>query len=328
VRTALVCGAGGFIGNHLVRRLKADGYWVRAADDKEPAFGASEADEYLLVDLRDPAAADAAVQLGSGSVDEVYQLAADMGGMGFIHQAEREVLHNNVLINVHMVDAAARAAVSRYFYSSSVCVYRNVELGEPTLDEDAAYPAAPDNEYGWEKLYSERVALAYGRDKDFAVRIARFENCYGPEGTWRGGREKAPAALCRKVAEAADGGSIEIWGDGTAVRSFVYVDDLVDGIVMLMRSDVEGPANIGTEESVTVDELAALIADIAGKELGFVHVDGPVGVTSRNFSHARMYGLGWQPRFTLREGLERTYAWIAEQVRLSNVELRQGSRRP
>jgi nucleoside-diphosphate-sugar epimerase len=205
--------------------------------------------------------------------------------------------------------------VRRYFYSSSACVYRDMEPDEPVLGEDGAYPAAPDNEYGWEKLYSERVAMAFGRRYGFDVRVARFENCYGPDGTWRGGREKAPAALCRKVAQAPDGGSIEIWGDGSAVRSFVYVDDLVDGVVRLMESDLDVPVNIGTSEFVTVDELASLIAEIAGKRLEFEHVDGPVGVGARNFSHARIEGLGWRPRFSLRDGLAETYPWVAGQVK-------------
>jgi nucleoside-diphosphate-sugar epimerase len=314
MRGALVCGAGGFIGAHLVRRLKAEGYWVRGVDLKEPEFTRTEADEFVVLDLRDRDGAESALSGSSQGIDEVYQLAADMGGMGFIQAAETDVLTNNVLINVHMADAAARAGVSRYFYSSSVCVYRDMEPGEPELDEDGAYPALPDNEYGWEKLYSERVAMAFGRRHDIAVRIGRFENCYGPEGVWRGGREKAPAALCRKVAEATDAGSIEIWGDGAAIRSFVYVDDLVDGIFMLTQSNLEVPANIGTGESVTVDELASMIAGIAGKTLQLDHIDGPTGVRSRNFSHARMRSLGWRPRHSLLQGLTRTYPWIAEQV--------------
>jgi GDP-D-mannose 3', 5'-epimerase len=315
MRGALVCGAGGFIGAHLVRRLKSEGYWVRGVDLKEPDFTPTAADEFLVLDLRDRAGAEAAVTSGPHGIDEVYQLAADMGGMGFIQSAETDVLTNNVLINVHMTEAAARAGVSRYFYSSSVCIYRDMEPGEPELDEEGAYPALPDNEYGWEKLYSERVAMAFGRRHPMAVRIGRFENCYGPEGVWRGGREKAPSALCRKVAEAPDPGSIEIWGDGAAIRSFVYVDDLVEGIFMLTQSELEVPANIGIEESVTVDELASMIAGIAGKALQFEHVEGPRGVRSRNFSHARMRSLGWQPRHSLLQGLERTYPWVAEQVR-------------
>ncbi|MCU1449809.1 MAG: NAD-dependent dehydratase [Acidimicrobiales bacterium] len=312
---ALVCGAGGFIGGHLVKRLKAEGCWVRGVDLREPEFAASEADEFLCLDLRQPESAEAAVDSGSDAFDEVYQLAADMGGMGFIHSAETEILRNSVLINVHLVDAAARAGVGRYFYSSSACVYRDMAPGEAELDEDDAYPAAPDNEYGWEKLYSERVVGAYGRRHGFDVRVARFENCYGPEGAWRGGREKAPGALCRKVAEATDGGSIEVWGDGSAVRSFVYIDDLVAGVLTLMRSDLDVPANIGTSEFVTVDELASLVADVAGKTLRLHHVEGPVGVRSRNFSHARIEGLGWRPRYSLRDGLSETYPWVAAQVR-------------
>jgi GDP-D-mannose 3', 5'-epimerase len=313
-RRALVCGAGGFIASHLVTRLKAQGYWIRGVDLRNPEFGPTNADEFLLLDLREATSAEKALALGSGRFDEVYQLAADMGGMGFIHTSETEVLRNNVLINVNMADAAARAGIPRYFYSSSVCVYRDMAPGEPEIDEDGAYPARPNNEYGWEKLYSERVALAFGRRHGIAVRIARFENCYGPDGAWRGGREKAPAALCRKVAEALDGGTIEVWGDGTAVRSFVYIDDLVDGIVTLMQSDLQEPVNIGTAEFVTVDQLASLIADIAGKTLTVVHIDGPAGVQSRNFSHARIHGLGWEPRYSLRSGLQRTYGWVERQA--------------
>jgi GDP-D-mannose 3',5'-epimerase len=317
VRRALVCGAGGFIASHLVRRLKAEGYWVRGVDLKEPGFSNTACDEFLLLDLRDAAGTEAAVSGAAHGFDEVYQLAADMGGMGFIHSAETEVLRNNVLINAQMVEAAARAGVARYFFSSSVCVYRNMNFGEDALDEEDAYPSLPNNEYGWEKLYSERLALAYGRRHGFAVRIGRFENCYGPEGTYRGGREKAPAALCRKVAEAPETGSIQIWGNGSARRSFVYVDDLIDGIFTLAQSDMEGPTNIGTEEFVTVDQLASMITEIAGKRLQFDHVEGPVGVTSRNFSHERMYSLGWRPRFSLQEGLALTYRWVAEQVERS-----------
>ena len=310
-----MCGAGGFIGGHLVRRLKEEGHWVRGVDVKHHEFGDSPADEFLLLDLREQQHCHEALQV-AGQFDEVYQLAADMGGMGFIHSAETEIMRNNAFINLNMVHAASQAAVGRYFFSSSVCVYRDMEVDEPELTEDDAYPALPDNEYGWEKLYSERFAQAYGRATGMAVRIARFQNCYGPQGTWRGGREKAPAAICRKVAEVPGrAGPIEVWGNGSAVRSYTYVSDMVDGIVRLTRSDLEGPANIGSPEYVTVAELVATVAEVAGKEIEPRYVEGPVGVQSRNFSHARIESLGWKAEVSLREGIAQTYPWIDEQVR-------------
>jgi GDP-D-mannose 3',5'-epimerase len=315
MKRALVCGAGGFIASHLVKRLKNEGYWVRGADQKQPEFSPSAADEFLQVDLRKRDSCEAALAIPSGSFDEVYQLAADMGGMGFIHSAECEIMRNSALININMIDAAACAGIKRYFFSSSVCIYRDMQLGEPELTEEQAYPALPDNEYGWEKLYAERMALAYGRRFGMQVRIARFQNCYGPEGAWTGGREKAPAALCRKVAEARDGGTVEVWGDGSAVRSYTYVDDMVDGIYRLTQSDVTVPTNIGSPEYVTVDELVQTIADIAGRRVRLVHVEGPVGVLSRNFSNERIYSTGWRSRFSLRDGIERTYPWVEAQVR-------------
>jgi nucleoside-diphosphate-sugar epimerase len=330
MKRALVCGAGGFIGGHLVKKLKREGYWVRGVDIKPHEFAPTQADEFLLLDLRDPENCRRALSLdqaqdrsrrdgesgpGCGqSFDEVYQLAADMGGMGFISVAECEVLRNNALINLNMVHHAAEMGVPRYFFSSSVCIYRDMAPDEPPLSEDEAYPAQPDNEYGWEKLYAERVAMAYGRRYGMAVRIARFENCYGPEGTWQGGREKAPAAICRKVAQAEDGGTIEVWGDGTAIRVFTYVDDLVEGIYALMHSDLEGPVNLGSDERVTVADLVRTVIAVSGKRLRVKYVPGPVGVQARNFSKARIRSLGWEPRYTLREGIARTYAWIAEQV--------------
>ena len=314
---AVVCGAGGFIGGHLVKHLKAQGHWVRGVDIQKPEFAPTAADEFLVLDLRDQAAADAAV----AGVDDVYQLAADMGGMGFIHSAECEIMSHNVSINLSMIDAAARAGVGRYFFSSSVCIYRDMEIGEPALDEAGAYPALPDNEYGWEKLYSERTALAYGRRHGFEVRIARFQNCYGPLGTWTGGREKAPAAISRKVAEVDDGGTIEVWGDGTAVRSYTYVADMVDGIYRLMHSDLEGPANIGSSEYVSVDELVAAVATVAGKEINIKHVDGPVGVQSRNFSHRRIESIGWRARYSLAEGIAETYPWVEAQVAAARADV-------
>lgn len=315
MKRAVVCGAGGFIAGHLVTRLQREGYWVRGVDCKQPEFSESGADEFVQLDLRDPGSCEAALSLKDGAPDEVYQLAADMGGMGFIHSAECEIMHNNALINTHMTQASARAAIPRYFFSSSVCVYRDMRPGEPELTEEEAYPALPDNEYGWEKLYAERTAMAFGRRHGMAVRIGRFQNCYGPGGAWTGGREKAPAALCRKVAEADDGGVVEVWGDGSAVRSYTYVDDIVDGIRLLMQSDLEGPCNIGSPEYVTVDELAATVARAAGKHVRLVHVEGPVGVRSRNFSNRRMASIGWQARWSLQDGIAQTYAWVEAQVR-------------
>ena len=318
---ALVCGAGGFIAGHLVSRLKEEGHWVRGVDIKDPEFGPSPADEFVGLDLRDPEQCKAALAV-DGGFDEVYQLAADMGGMGFIHSAECEIMRNNALINVNMVHAASEAGAGRYFFSSSVCIYRDMEVGEPELTEDDAYPAFPDNEYGWEKLYAERLAQAYGRNTGLAVRIARFQNCYGPQGTWRGGREKAPAAICRKVAEVpGSSGAIDVWGNGSAVRSYTYVSDMVDGIILLTRSDLEGPANIGTPEYVTVAELVSTVAGVAGKQIEPRYIEGPVGVQSRNFSHARIESLGWKAQVSLQEGIAMTYPWIEAQVEAAADEV-------
>jgi len=315
MRTALVCGAGGFIGGHLVKKLKREGYWVRGVDIKQHEYAPSAADEFCQYDLRREADCLNALTLNEGTFDEVYQLAADMGGMGFIHSAECEIMHNSALINIHMTHTASQLKVPRYFFSSSVCVYRDMQPGEPEMTEAEAIPAHPDNEYGWEKLYAERMAMAYARNRGMVVRIARFQNCYGPEGTWRGGREKAPAAICRKVAEVEDGGTIEVWGDGTAIRSYTYVDDMVDGIYLLMHSDLEGAVNIGCPQYVTVDELVQTVAEVAGKKININHISGPVGVHSRNFSNERIYSLGWKPRFYLKDGIAHTYPWIEAQVK-------------
>ena len=315
MKTALVCGAGGFIGGHLVKKLKREGYWVRGVDIKAHEFAPTQADEFLLLDLREEPNCKTALTLRDGTFDEVYQLAADMGGMGFIHSAECEIMHNSALINIHMIHNAAEMGVPRYFFSSSVCVYRDMQPGEPEMTEAEAIPAHPDNEYGWEKLYSERVALAYERNYGMQVRIARFQNCYGPEGTWTGGREKAPAAMCRKIAEVEDGGTIEVWGDGSAIRSYTYVDDMVDGIYLLMHSDLHGAVNIGCPQYVTVNELVATVAEVAGKTGHIKHVDGPVGVQSRNFSNERIYSLGWQAEVLPEGGHRATYPWIEAQVK-------------
>ena len=317
MKRALVCGAGGFIASHLVKRLKADGYWVRGVDLKRPEFSPSAADEFHIKDLRDPEQCRQALAGGDPDVsdfDEVYQLAADMGGMGFIHTAECGIMRNSALVNINMIAAAAELGVKRYFFSSSVCIYRYMEPGGPELTEEQAYPAQPDNEYGWEKLYAERMAMAHGRRFGMAVRIARFQNCYGPEGTWTGGREKAPAAICRKVAEADDGGTIEVWGDGTAIRSYTYVDDMVDGVRRLMESDLEGPANIGSDEYPSVKQLVEAVIAVSGKQIEVRYVDGPVGVRSRNFSNERIYSTGWTSQVSLEEGIRRTYPWIERQV--------------
>jgi nucleoside-diphosphate-sugar epimerase len=314
-KLSVVCGAGGFVAGHLVKRLKAEGYWVRGVDIKAPEFSSSAADDFKILDLREPDNCIHALDLHGQPPDEVYQLAADMGGMGFIHTAECEIMRNSALINIHMIDAAARLGVRKYFLSSSACVYRDMKPGEPEMTEAEAYPALPDNEYGWEKVYAERTAMAYGRRFNLEVRIARFQNCYGPEGTWQGGREKAPAAICRKVAGARDGDEIEVWGDGSAVRSYTYIDDMVDGIRRLMQSNLDGPVNIGNPEYVTVDELVHTVASVANKAIAIRHVDGPVGVQSRNFSNARIESLRWRAKWPLRRGIEVTYPWVAAQVK-------------
>ena len=315
MKRALVCGAGGFIASHLVKRLKKDGYWVRGVDIKKPEYSASPADEFRLLDLRDEPNCHFAVSLPHAEkFDEVYQLAADMGGMGFISSAECEIMRNSALININMSHVSANLGVKRYFFSSSACVYRNMEKEEAALTEADAYPALPDNEYGWEKLYAERMAMAYGRRTGMIVRLARFQNTYGPEGTWRGGREKAPAALCRKIAAAPDGGTIEVWGDGKAMRAYTYIDDLVDGIVRLMHSDLENGVNIGRPEYVSVDELITTIAGVAGKKILLNHIPGPVGVHARNFTNDRIRSTGWESKFSLRDGIAKTYPWIKEQA--------------
>lgn len=317
-KKALVCGAGGFIGHHLVKRLKKEGYWVRGVDIKNQEFAKSPADEFLLLDLRKEENAKRALIIkyaDKTEFDEVYQLAANMGGMGHIHSAECEIMRDSGLINSHMIHISSELKVPRYFFSSSVCIYRDMKHGEPEMTEDQAFPAMPDNEYGWEKLFAERMAMAYERNKGMKVRIARFQNTYGPEGTWQGGKEKAPAAMCRKIAAMpSKEGSIEVWGDGTAVRSYTYVDDLVDGIYRLMQSDLQGAVNIGCPEYVSVNQLVDTVAKIAGKKVNKNYIKGPVGVESRNFSNERIYSLGWKPRFYLEDGIRQTYPWIEQQV--------------
>jgi nucleoside-diphosphate-sugar epimerase len=316
----LVAGAGGFIGGHLVKRLKAEGFWVRGADIKEHEYAETEADEFLLGDLCDQDFAKATVE----DIEDVYQLAADMGGAGYIFTGEHDaaVMHNSATINLNMLEYGRKAGVKRFFYSSSACIYpeyNQLDADNPKCSEESAYPAAPDSEYGWEKLFSERLYGSYRRNYGLVVRIARFHNIFGPEGTWTGGREKAPAAVCRKVAQAPDRGRIEVWGDGRQTRSFLYIDECIEGVRRLMESDFAGPVNIGSEEMVTINRLAEIVIEIAGKSLSLRHIPGPLGVRGRNSdNHLIRETLGWAPSRPLREGLEKTYEWIASQV--SRVE--------
>jgi GDP-D-mannose 3', 5'-epimerase len=319
----LVCGAGGFIGGHLVRRLKAEGFWVRGVDLKHHDFAAPPADEFIIGDLRDPSVVQQAVR----GIDEVYQLAADMGGAGYIFTGNHDaaIMHNSATVNLNCLEHGRLAGVKKFFYSSSACMYpeyNQLDAANPKCSEDSAYPAAPDSEYGWEKLFSERLYLAYMRNYGVEVRVARFHNIFGPQGTWDGGREKAPAAICRKVAEASDGGELEIWGDGEQTRSFLYIDECLEGVRRLMESPFTGPVNIGSEEMVTINQLAAMAMDIAGKRLTVKHVPGPLGVRGRNSDNRLIrQNLGWAPSRPLREGLEKSYAWISAQVAATAPEL-------
>jgi len=312
----LVNGAGGFIGGHLVKRLKAEGFWVRGVDIKSHEFCPSHADEFIVGDLRDQHLAQAVVH----GIDVVYQLAADMGGAGFVFTGEHdaEIMHNSATINLNTLEYGRLAGVKKFFYSSSACAYpeyNQTDPDNPKCSEDSAYPAAPDSEYGWEKLFSERLYLSYMRNYGIQVRVARFHNIFGPEGTWCGGREKAPAAICRKVIECPDGGAIEIWGDGKQTRSFLFVDECLEGVRRLVESDFTGPVNIGSEEMVSINQLAEMAIRISGKRISIRHVDGPTGVRGRNSDNRLIREkLGWAPSASLYSGLERTYAWIEARV--------------
>ncbi len=312
-------GAGGFIGTHLVSQLKRAGYFVRGVDLKKPEFSSTEADEYLIADLRDPAACRVAVD--GSPFSEIYQLAADMGGAGYIFTKENDagIMYNSALINLHVANECVRLGTKpKLFFASSACVYptrAQADPRSPHCAESAAYPAEPDSEYGWEKLFSERLFLSFRRNHGLEVKIARFHNVFGPLGAWRGGREKAPAALCRKVAEAKSGGEIEVWGDGRQTRSFLFIDECLEGLERLMRADFPGPVNLGSEEMISLNELAEMIIEISGKKLKIRNVDGPLGVRGRRSDNRLIRErLGWSPSAPLRQGIAKLYAWISAQV--------------
>ena len=316
-KKALVCGAGGFIGSHLVKKLKSEGFWVLGADLKFPEFSDTEADDFLIGDLRDQLVVNRVI---TGYFDEVYQLAADMGGAGYIFTGENDanVMHNSALINLNILDACYRRNIRNIFYSSSACMYpehNQIDPEAPNCKEDSAYPANPDSEYGWEKLFSERLYLAYNRNHGMNCKVARFHNIFGPEGTWNGGKEKAPAALCRKVAMAQNDGELEIWGDGLQTRSFLYIDECIEGVLHLMRSDFQGPVNIGSDEMVSINSLGKMIISLSNKNLTLKNVDGPLGVRGRTSDNDLIFKeLGWKPSMSLSSGITKTYNWICKQV--------------
>lgn len=317
MKKALVCGAGGFIGGHLVKRLKRENYWVRGVDVKHNEYTPSPADEFIIGDLTDPRIEDRVLDQ---PFDEVYQLAADMGGAGYIFSGENDanVMHNSATINLNVANQAVKAGAKKLFYSSSACMYpayNQEDPDNPKCSEDSAYPAAPDSEYGWEKLFSERLFFAYHRNYGLNVRVARFHNIFGPEGTWTGGKEKAPAAMCRKVAEADNNGIIDVWGDGKQTRSFLYIDECLEAVRRLMDSEFIGPVNIGSEEMVTINQLAEMTMEIAGKTLSIKHIPGPLGVRGRNSDNRLIKEkLNWAPSEPLKEGLTRTFQWINQKV--------------
>ena len=328
-KTVLITGAGGFVGSHLVKKLKSEGYWVRGVDLKYPEFCPTEADEFIIGDLRDPSLCGR-IMFGPNQIslddklnsfDEVYALAAWMGGAGFVFTGENDadIMHNSALININTANFASKFSVKKLFYSSSACMYpaRNqTDPNNPNCKEDSAYPGDPDSEYGWEKLFSERLYLAFNKNYNLNVRIARFHNIFGPEGTWIGGKEKAPAALCRKVAMAKDGKFIDIWGDGKQTRSFLYIDECIEGIRRLMDCEhFMGPVNIGSDEMIAINDLAKMVIDISGKIININNVPGPVGVRGRNSDNFLIKKeLGWAPSKPLIQGLEKTYQWINEQL--------------
>jgi GDP-D-mannose 3',5'-epimerase len=331
VKHALVTGGGGFIGSHLVARLKREGYWVRSVDLKFPEFSETAADDFVEADLRDQQVVRHVIDY---RFNEVYQLAADMGGAGYIFTGENDahVMHNSAIINLNVLEACRRRSVKRIFYSSSACMYpayNQEDPDKPNCAEDSAYPAAPDSEYGWEKLFSERLFLAYNRNCGTECRIARYHNIFGPEGSWNNGKEKAPAAVCRKIAMADDGDEIEIWGDGTQTRSFLYIDECVEGTLRLTRSEFVGPVNIGSDEMISINGLVQLVADIAGKKIRVRHIPGPLGVRGRNSDNRLIREkLDWAPSAPLRAGLKKTYQWIEQQVVCSHNRIGAGDGAP
>ena len=312
-RTALVCGAGGFIGGHLVARLKREGFWVRGVDINFHEHAETVADDFVIGDLREQTFCRAIIDR---RFDEVYQLAADMGGAGYIFTGEHDadIMQNSAAINLNVLEACHKRTISKVFYSSSACIYPAYNQEDPLnpkCSEESAYPAAPDSEYGWEKLFSERLYLAYRRNYGMATHVARYHNIFGPAGTWTGGKEKAPAAVCRKVAMAKSGEAIDIWGDGEQTRSFLYIDECLEGTTRLLRSEFAGPVNIGSEEMVTINQLVDAVADIAGKRILKRYIAGPTGVRGRNSDNRLIRErLGWAPSMALSKGLEATYGWI------------------
>jgi len=328
MKKALVLGAGGFIGSHMVTRLKNEGYWVRGVDLKRPEFSETTADEFVIGDLTDQSIVSRVTLVSTMEpFDEIYQFAADMGGAGYIFTGEHDsaVMYNSGIINLNVAERVRKINSftdqnkTKIFYSSSACMYpehNQLDPNNPNCTEDSAYPAAPDSEYGWEKLFSERLYLAYNRNYNIPVRIARFHNIYGIEGTWKGGKEKAPAAMCRKVAEAVDGGTIDIWGDGEQTRSFLYIDECIEAVRRLMESDFMGPVNIGSEEMVTINQLVETVAKVAGKKINVKHIDGPLGVRGRNSDNTLIREkLNWDYSMSLEEGITKTYKWIESQIK-------------
>ena len=319
MKKAIVCGAGGFIGGHLVKRLKKEGFWVRGVDIKFPEYDETAADDFIQGDLRDLNLCQRAFDQ---NFDEVYQLAADMGGAGFVFTGENdaEIMHNSATINLNVLETCRQRNIKQIFYSSSACMYpehNQMDPDNPLCSEESAYPANPDSEYGWEKLFSERLYLAYGRNHGMKIRIGRYHNIFGTHGTWEGGREKAPAAFCRKVALADNNGKIEMWGDGDQTRSFLYIDECLEGSIRLMRSNWEGPVNIGSEEMVSINDLARMIMKIANKNLEIDHIPGPLGVRGRNSDNKLILEkLGWSPSESLEDGLKKTYEWINNEVKI------------